>query len=64
MSEGQNNLPSDRESALSRIEAIDADMIAIQRMAATQGVDLRREWDELSVERTALETTLWRGTKK
>ncbi len=64
MSEGQNSQSHDREAALLRIEAIDADMIAIQRMAVTQGLDLRQEWDKLFAERTALEMRLWGDAKK
>ncbi len=56
----QANSPSDREAILKRIETIEADMRAIQRMAATEGNDLRAEWDKLFAQRAALEAKLWR----
>jgi hypothetical protein len=58
------NPPNDPEVILRRIQTIDADMIAIQRRAVTEGADLRREWDDLFIERTALEFSLWGEGKK
>jgi hypothetical protein len=52
----------DPEAILERISAIEADMVAIMRVSATQGDDLRSEWDKLFAERTALEMKLWEMT--
>jgi hypothetical protein len=59
MSSSQENPPNDPETIVRRIENIAADMITIQRRAVTEGADLRREWDDLFIERTALEFSLW-----
>jgi hypothetical protein len=64
MSPSRQNPPNDPETILRRIETLSADMIAIQRRAVTEGADLRREWDDLFIERMALEVSLWGdGTK-
>jgi hypothetical protein len=47
-----------RSQILSRIEAIEAQMLSIRREAATRGCDLRKEWDRLLKERTALASKL------
>ena len=43
---------------LKRIEAIDNDLISIQRRAALDGHDLRHDFDKLFAERVALEARL------
>jgi hypothetical protein len=51
--------PAQYAAILRRIQEIDTDMLAIQRLAATQGDDMRAEWDKLFAERTSLELKLW-----
>ena len=45
--------PTQREVALKRIEAIDAQMVEIRRRTAISGENLRTAWNDLFAERSA-----------
>ena len=54
-----NLSPDERKALFERIQAIDAEAIALSRQAAFDGIKDWRAWDKLQKERSELEKKLW-----